>query len=243
MSIGSVSNPTTGLPVASAASVQDAMAASAAQNGAAAGLDASSAADGADRFLKLLVAQMKNQDPLNPLDNAQVTSQMAQISTVQGIEKLNTSMQKWLTQSSAVQQLDGAALIGKRVLVEGSGLELAGGTSRTAPARGGYELDASAAQVRIEVLDAAGKVVSTTERAGAAAGVHTFDWDGRDASGKALADGRYTLRVTAGEAGALKPVSTLTAGTVTAIVSSSEGARIELGAAGQRAVNDVKGIL
>ena len=65
-------------------------------------------ADAADRFLKLLVAQMQNQDPLNPMDNAQVTSQMAQINTVTGIEKLNTTVSGLNGQLVQLQALQGA---------------------------------------------------------------------------------------------------------------------------------------
>ena len=244
--IGSVKN-TVQPPAAtsSAAPAATANATTASTGASAEGIDsqAASASDASDRFLKLLVAQMRNQDPLNPLDNAQVTSQMAQISTVQGIEKLNTSMQAWMTQSSAVQQLEGAGLVGRRVLVEGSGIDLAGGTERSGGVRGGYTLPSAAAQVRVEVLDAAGQPVATIERSGVDAGVHTFEWDGRDGSGRALPDGRYRLRAMAGEADAMKPVGTLSAASVTAVIASAQGTRIELGAAGQRALDDVKGIL
>ena len=243
MMIGSVKNtvqpPASGTPAAASAT------SSVATGTSTDGLDAqaASAGEASDRFLKLLVAQMRNQDPLNPLDNAQVTSQMAQISTVQGIEKLNTSMQKWMTQSSAVQQLDGAGLVGRRVLVEGSTIELAGGTERSGVVRGGYSLPSAAAQVRVEVLDSAGNPVASIDRRGMDAGVHSFEWDGRDASGRALPDGRYRLRAVAGEADAMKPIGTLSAASVTAVIASAQGARIELGAAGQRALDDVKGIL
>ena len=73
-----------------------------------------------DRFLKLLVAQMQNQDPLNPMDNAQVTSQMAQINTVTGIEKLNTTVQGLNGQFVQLQALQGASLVGRDVIVAGN---------------------------------------------------------------------------------------------------------------------------
>src|SRR5215475_14521518 len=83
-------------------------------------LSGTDAAGGADRFLKLLVAQMQNQDPLNPMDNAQVTSQMAQINTVTGIDKLNTTVQGLNGQFVQMQALQGASLMGKGVLVAGN---------------------------------------------------------------------------------------------------------------------------
>src|SRR6476659_4835046 len=65
-----------------------------------------------DRFMKLLITQMKNQDPLNPLDNAQVTSQLAQLSTVTGIDKLNTTIGDMNTAMVASQSLQASALVG-----------------------------------------------------------------------------------------------------------------------------------
>jgi flagellar basal-body rod modification protein FlgD len=78
---------------------------------------ANSSADQTDRFLKLLVAQMSHQDPLNPLDNAQVTSQMAQISTVEGITKMNTSLETMAAQGGGTRAIDAASLIGRSALI------------------------------------------------------------------------------------------------------------------------------
>jgi flagellar basal-body rod modification protein FlgD len=84
-------------------------------------------AGSADRFLKLLVTQLKNQDPLNPMDNAQITSQMAQINTVSGIDKLNTTVASLGTQMLQSQALQGAALVGHDVTIVGDGLSISGG--------------------------------------------------------------------------------------------------------------------
>ena len=84
----------------------------------------------ADRFLKLLVAQMQNQDPLNPMDNAQVTSQMAQINTVNGIQQLNTTVQGLTTQFTQMQALQGASLVGHDVIVPGNKLDIANGVGQ-----------------------------------------------------------------------------------------------------------------
>jgi flagellar basal-body rod modification protein FlgD len=73
-----------------------------------------------DRFLKLLVAQMQNQDPLNPMENAEVTSQMAQISTVNGIESLNKTLSKYMEQSSPNRAVNAVGMIGQDVLVNGT---------------------------------------------------------------------------------------------------------------------------
>src|SRR4051812_43339353 len=95
-----------------------------------------SAADQEDRFMKLLVAQMKNQDPLNPMDNSQMTSQIAQINTVGGIQQLNETVKSLLGAFSSMQNQSAATdVAGRDVLVAGGSLRLAGGK-----ATGGVEL-------------------------------------------------------------------------------------------------------
>ncbi|MEZ5703718.1 MAG: flagellar hook capping FlgD N-terminal domain-containing protein, partial [Burkholderiaceae bacterium] len=79
-----------------------------------------------DRFLKLLVAQINNQDPLNPMDNAQMTTQMAQINTVSGIQELNATLKGMAAQMTAAQSLQGASLIGRDVLMDGDTLQFEG---------------------------------------------------------------------------------------------------------------------
>jgi flagellar basal-body rod modification protein FlgD len=111
-----------------------------------------------DRFLKLLVTQMQNQDPLNPMDNAQVTSQMAQINTVSGIEKLNETISSMIGQFTQMQALQGAALVGRNVLVEGDDLEVTDGQATAA-----FELAGPADKVKVEVLSAAGRVIDTLD--------------------------------------------------------------------------------
>ena len=73
-----------------------------------------------DRFLKLLVAQLNNQDPMNPMDNAQMTSQMAQINTVTGIQQVNETLKSMADQFASLQVLQGASMVGRDVLIEGS---------------------------------------------------------------------------------------------------------------------------
>lgn len=138
---------------------------------AAASAGAAAHANTEDRFLKLLVAQLQNQDPLNPMDNAQVTSQMAQIQTVSGIDKLNTTVQGLNTQFAQLQALTGAALVGRDVLIEGSRLVAENGAGH-----GGFELASQADRVRIEVLDGAGRVIDTDDLGAMASGRHSFDW-------------------------------------------------------------------
>src|SRR5690242_20428596 len=113
-----------------------------------AGKQTSAAAEMQDRFLKLLVTQMKNQDPLNPMDNAQVTTQLAQISTVGGIDKLNTTLQTLSSSMLAAQSVQSSAIIGRDVYASGSTLALADGK-----ATGAFELKQDADHVFVQISD------------------------------------------------------------------------------------------
>jgi flagellar basal-body rod modification protein FlgD len=115
------------------------------------------------------------QDPLNPMDNAQVTSQLAQISTVDGISKLNSTLEKLTESSSDAQHLQAAALVGHAVLVEGSKLELLKGQSM-----GGVELTAPADRVAVTIKDASGLVVRELESRRRKQVSPSFAWDGKD---------------------------------------------------------------
>lgn len=138
--------------------------------GAAAGV--TSATEQSDRFLKLLVTQMQNQDPLNPLDNAQVTSQMAQISTVTGIETLNATVGGLNGQFLQLQAMQAAALVGHDVAIEGNSLRIQGDV-----ADAGFELSTKAEKVTIEIRSESDELIDTIELEGLDAGRHDFQWD------------------------------------------------------------------
>jgi flagellar basal-body rod modification protein FlgD len=125
-----------------------------------------------DRFLKLLVAQMQNQDPLNPMDNAQVTSQMAQIQSVSGIEKLNGTVESLGTQFAQMNALQGASLVGRDVIVPGNRLA----PNDAGLVQGGFELAGPADSVKVEVLNAAGRVIDTITLGAQSSGRHGFEW-------------------------------------------------------------------
>jgi flagellar basal-body rod modification protein FlgD len=133
-----------------------------------------SAAEMQERFLKLLVAQINNQDPLNPMDNAQMTSQMAQINTVSGIQQLNETLQGFASQFTAMQLLQATALVGHDVLLPGSTLRR---DSATGLASSAFDLAGDAQQVRIEILAPSGELLGTLNAGALPAGRHSFSWD------------------------------------------------------------------
>lgn len=197
-----------------------------------------------DRFLRLLVAQMRNQDPLDPLDNAQVTSQLAQIQTVRGIEQLNASMATLASASTSVSPLSAVAMLGRQVLVEGEGFRWPASAGAAATAdptmpdstgagaaavRIGFELPAPARAVRVEIVDAAGRVVHARDFDRPDAGVHTLEWDGVDADGRGVSSGKYRLRAYGVDAdGGESRVTTLVPARVSGVNQGSGGARLEL---------------
>jgi flagellar basal-body rod modification protein FlgD len=198
----------------------------------------SSAQDINDRFLKLLVAQMNNQDPLNPLDNAQVTTQMAQISTVTGINNMSDTIGQLMAQFASMQSLQAAQLTGRSVLVSGNAL-----TAGAGPATGGIQLAAPADQVTIDVRDANGQVVRTLELGGQAPGLQSFTWDGLDSSGKAVAAGRYTFAAKASAGGQPVGVDTLTAARVDGVRMNGTDMQLIVAGIGPVAFSDIKQIL
>jgi flagellar basal-body rod modification protein FlgD len=190
-----------------------------------------------DRFLKLLTTQLKNQDPLNPMDNAQMTSQLAQISTVDGITKLNATLQQLLTSSVDAQALQAAALVGHQVMVAGSGLQL-GSTG----AVGGVELGANADQVAVTIKDVNGIVMNTMNLGKLDAGVHNFTWDGKNSSGAQAVTGAYSISVTATQGSNNVTATALQLAGVQNINQSSQGASLNLGSLGLFTMNDIKQI-
>ena len=169
-------------------------------------------------FLKLLTEQLKNQDPLSPMDNAQMTSQLAQISTVDGLGKLNTTLSTLLESSQSGEAMQAAALVGKGVMVGGSSLTLAG-----SKAYGGFELASAADKVTVTIKDSNGLEVRKLELGDAEAGISNFAWDGLTSSGAQAVDGKYTMSVSATRGDTdLKPTA-LQLSTVNSVLRTSSG--------------------
>lgn len=199
----------------------------------------SATADMENRFLMLLTTQLKNQDPLNPLDNAQVTSQLAQINTVNGIEKLNSTLGKLLSAYDDSKNMQAAALIGKNVLVPGKEMVLTAGVG----AAGGVNMSADADKVVVKILDSTGKVVQTQDLGARKAGSFAFVWDGKDADKKDLPAGKYTLTVEATKGDKKVEATALQLGTVSALVRGKNGFQLDLGDAGVVEFSDVQQVL
>ncbi len=190
------------------------------------------------RFLKLLTTQLKNQDPLNPMENAEVTSQLAQMSTVDGIERLNKMFQSFVDSQNANDSMQAAALVGRGVLVEGRKLALT-----QSGAIGGFELDAAADKVVLSIKDASGLEVKQIQLDDVAAGSQNFVWDGTANDGSRAADGVYTLELSATMEGEKVTGRTLEFGPVTSVIRGAAGTDFQVGSLGIFKYNDIKQIL
>lgn len=191
-----------------------------------------------NRFLTLLTAQLKNQDPTSPMDSAQMTSQLAQISTVDGIERLNATLQKMLGSTTDAQAMQAAALVGRGVLVPGSALQLVEGA-----AVGALELNGPADQVTVAIKDASGLVLRTLNLGALSAGVHGFSWDGKNDGGAAAVDGNYSMSIAAEQGGKKVTASALALGQVSSITRGAQGMTVNVGSLGAFTLADIKEIL
>ena len=196
-----------------------------------------------DKFMTLLVTQLKNQDPLNPLDNAQVTSQLAQLQTVTGVNKLNETLETLKSSYQSSESMQATNLIGHGVLVEGNTLNLTGGKSVF-----GVDLATAADNVQVIVTDPrTGKDVATIDLGSLDAGAMPLAWDGTSDSVDAamLADGRYSFRIAATLAGQpLTDVKALTLDTVASVsTNSKDGVKLNLAGKGAISLADIKQVL
>lgn len=189
----------------------------------------SSISETQDRFMKLLITQMKNQDPLNPMDNAEVTSQMAQLSTVTGIEKMNASLSTFISSMQATQALQASSLIGNTVLVEGNSTYLAATkTEGESAAYFAVELPIGADRLSVNIKDSSGKVVKTMTVTNQQAGITRLDWNGFSEDGTKLADGRYTIEATATTGNTPVKSSTLSYEQVMSVSTGADGVKLNL---------------
>lgn len=198
--------------------------------------------DSEQRFLKLLVTQLNNQDPLNPMQNAELTSQLAQMSTVSGIEKLNSTLSGLVNQTSSNQLLQATSLIGYNVLSPGSTLTTKDPEAGKEPAAQAFavELPGTASDVEIKIVDATGKVVRTIDAGSMTEGVNAVTWDGKDDTGNVVPAGAYSFSVNATNNGTTVKATALTFSQVAAVKQGASGVTLELMTGNNIGLSDVR---
>ncbi|VTU33520.1 flagellar hook assembly protein FlgD [Variovorax sp. PBL-E5] len=209
------------------------------------GLNAASAAasattvsndDTEQRFLKLLVTQLNNQDPLNPMENAELTSQLAQMSTVSGIQQLNSTLSGLVSQTGSNQVLQSASLIGYSVLSPSSELNVT--ADKATPFA--VDMAGSASDVKVTITDASGRTVRTLDLGTQPQGVAGASWDGLDDAGNAVAAGTYQYAVAATNGGTAVDATALSFSTVAAVKQASGGVTLELASGRSIGLADVR---
>lgn len=144
-------------------------------------------------FLKLLTVQLQNQDPLNPLESAEMTSQLAQLNMVDSINKMNTNLSTFITQMQMAQFMNQSQSIGSYALAETSAVSYEGQGSVSM----GVKFDQAATKAKARVIDASGNVVSQKDLGNVKAGITNFVWDGKNSLGQQAAAGSYRLEIVA----------------------------------------------
>ncbi|MBI3075663.1 MAG: hypothetical protein HYY85_01550 [Deltaproteobacteria bacterium] len=169
---------------------------------------------GKDEFFKLLIAQLKYQNPLEPVKNTEFLGQMAQISSVEQLFGINAALKDLRGQQGALANAQAVALIGKEVRARGDGITLGAAGSLAL----GYELPKDSAKVTVQVYNAAGQPVKILEAGAQKAGAQSLTWDGTNAAGARLPAGEYTFVVNAiGPDGAPLATQTYFTGTITGV--------------------------
>ncbi|WP_158595777.1 flagellar hook assembly protein FlgD [Oleomonas cavernae] len=187
-------------------------------------------------FLTLLTTQLQNQDPLKPLDSNEFTSQLVQFSQVEQSINTNKTLESMLAMLQGKTTTDSIGYIGKQIEVDSATNAYSGD-----PLTWRYSLDGSASAAQVAVVDAKGHVVRTLA-ASTAAGAHELTWDGKDASGNAVAAGNYTLKVTAVDGSGKAVTSTIgSIATVTGVEASGSALSL-VTKSGTVAIDKVKGI-
>ncbi len=157
----------------------------------------SSTTIGTSDFLKLLTAQLQNQDPFSPTDNSQMVAQLAQITSTSGIADMSNTLKAIQTKLSGVSTADALSYVGKTVLTEGT---TAYGRT-TGGLAGAVELGADATDVNVTISDANGQVLDTMQLGAQKKGTVSYDWDGKTAAGADAGSGPFTVKVAAANAG------------------------------------------
>ncbi|UUD64985.1 flagellar hook assembly protein FlgD [Pseudomonas seleniipraecipitans] len=191
---------------------------------------------GKDQFLNLLVAQLNNQNPLEPQGNGEFIAQLAQFSTVEGVEKLNSSMETILSGYQSSQALQASSLVGRKVIVPVDKAMVDTSESFKASA----VLPTSSSNVYVNVYDSAGSVVSRINLGEQKAGNVSFIWDGKDSSGNVMKPGTYRFEAQATYGNETKGLYTLLPANVDSVTLGGNELMLNLAGVGNVPLSQVQ---
>lgn len=194
---------------------------------------------GQDAFMQLLITQMNNQSPLDPQDNTQFISQLAQFSSLEGIQQLNNTVSATASQFRSAQALQASSMVGRSVFVPANS-----GTLQSNGSISGFvELDGYTNNLRISVYNGAGELVRQIDMGSQNSGEVEFKWDGKNDKGEQLPAGSYTLRAEASNGGVSEQLQTYISCNVNSVSIAKNGAlTLNLAGHGPVAIEDVRQI-
>ncbi len=180
---------------------------------------------GKDAFLKLLVTQLSHQDPLNPMDDKDMTAQLAQFSSLEQLTNINTGIETLNTTMTQNQLTNAVSYIGKSVKASGYSLSKEDGTVSNVY----YSLGETVSDASINIYDADGTLVRSVGIGTKSSGEYEYGWDGLDSSGEEVADGLYSVAITAyNSSGKQVMVQTQVSGIVSGVTTSNGSAYLNL---------------
>ena len=208
-------NPLLNIPVYTNSSAQNAKAASAASSG-------TGAADQTQNFLKLLVAQIQNQDPMSPMDASTMTNQMSQLNMVSSMGTMNTSLNSMLAQMQSNNFVNQTAMIGHTPLIPGNSITFDGENNVAL----GANLAAPVNNLVASIQDGTGNTIGQINLGSANAGMKTFVWSGKDGSGNALPAGQYSLKFSTTDAAGVSVTPVAFVGSPVTSVAKGAGSSV-----------------
>ncbi|GAB1596613.1 flagellar hook assembly protein FlgD [Lysobacter claricitrinus] len=188
-------------------------------------------------FLKLMTEQLKNQDPLKPLDGTQMLGQLAQFSTVQGINGMQDALGAVANVMESDQTLRAASLVGHDALVDTDTVQLDAGTGVS-----GEVVATSSGMINVEIVDGAGQVIDRVPIESMGAGNVAWSWDGKALDGSTAPAGTYTIRATTGTGESTEALSTRVSSHVDSVSIEASGLVLNLRGIGPQPLSSVRRI-
>ena len=199
-------------------------------------------------FLKLLTTQMQNQDPMKPMDNTQFVAQMAQFSSLQGIQDLNETVSGFESSVQSNQVMQAASLVGKAAMVKGDTAQMyhmpqADGSKAPSGILGGVDVPTGASEVTVDITNSMGQVVRTIDVPADGTGRATFSWDGRLKDGRMAPEGNYTVNANATVDGKGQAPQTYVGAVISSVGVTKNGPELNLDGLSSVKLSDIVEII
>ncbi len=194
---------------------------------------------GKNEFMELMIAQMNNQNPLEPQDNGEFIAELAQFSSLEEMQGLTATVESFTSSYQSTQALQASSMVGRSVLVNAS----AGPTSVAGSMSGVVDVPASTSDLRMSVLNASGELVNQYDMGQQIAGQVSFLWDGKNTAGEQMPLGQYTIKAEASYNGKNEQLSTMLSANVDSVsIGSNSSITLNLAGMGAVSLNDIRQI-